>query len=62
MDQLLNNYFIEFQSLENIEDKIDFLNKNADDLNKDFDINIPNLISAWKRKLVLLKGIKSFQK
>jgi uncharacterized lipoprotein YehR (DUF1307 family) len=51
MNQLLKNLYIEFQSLESIQDKIQYLNKNADNLEIDFNINVQNLISAWTKKL-----------
>jgi len=48
---ILQIIYSEFQSLQTIQQKIDYLDKNADDLDLDFNINIPNLISAWKEKL-----------
>ena len=51
MQTLLSQFYTELQSLSTIQQKIDYLDKNADDLNLDFNINVPNLISAWTQKL-----------
>ena len=51
MDEVLKNYYIEFNSLKSIQEKIDYLYKNREDIEKDFEINIQNLIAYWKKKL-----------
>lgn len=51
MQTLLQEIYSEFQSLKTIQQKIQYLDKNANNLDTDFNINIPNLIDAWKAKL-----------